>query len=452
MNFDKPKNPQEIDQIKKERVASDAELLENGAVLSVTDKQIESAKREMEEDLSKKDFEKKLENMTSEEREFYDQSMTYGNLLEENRVLLREGKIDQEQFSNIMKNIQDLGNSRNEALREKIGNKKVNEILDLSDDQLDAKNSKMMQSAESFEDLYKAMRRNYDMKFSDGTSKNPNYFVDVIEEVRKGQKEINWVTSAGELRKKVEYLLKNEEKETDRPERENGTIKKENKKEKFEEIFEEIIQNPKIRAVFVSETEDHSRLEKMHGFGSDEYKVDLKNKLESFLRRFSTKKDFDTKEKYGEDIDREIKRAEAEISSGRSVESNKNILKGLENRKEEERGKYGWEARFGESYNESLKEFSQLLYGRIEKYQKEKNQKTEKNISDAKSFDDLYKAVKISGGIQGSKEFFKPEALTDLIEKVRNGSKTIKAITSSFELQKKVEDLLKLEKIRKEIE
>lgn len=461
MDFENSKTPQEMAKIKKERAISDAELLKDGAeyeidsqgneILSATNKQVENARKEMEEDLGGKGIEKKLESMTSEEREFYDHSMNYGNLLEENRVLLREGKISQEQFSNIMKGIQDLGSSRNKALREKIGNKKVSEIIDLSGDQRDANITEMMQNAKSFDDLYKAMRRNYDIKFSDGTSKNPNYFVDVIERVKKGELNINHITRTGGLRNKVEELLKNGEQKANSSENENGTIKRENKKEKPEEIFEEIIKNPKMEAIFKRETENPGKRQRIYDSGTDEYKDDLKRTIQMFLLKFPTKESFEAKEKYGEDADKAMEKVKAEIDSGRNVKFNENILKGIEMRKIYEKGEHGWESSFGEAYEESLKEFSQLLYEGVEKYQKEKTKKTEQCIADAKSFEDLNNAIKASGGIQGSQEFFKPKVLADLIEKLRKGSKTINAITSSFGLRQKVDELLKLEKVREKI-
>ena len=87
-----------------------------------------------------------------------------------------------------------------------------------------------------------------------------------------------------------------------------------------------------------------------------------------------------------------------------------------------------------------------------EKYQKEKYKKIENDISNAKSFDDLYEVIKASGGMQSSQDFFKPKDLLDLIEQFQRGGKTINAITNSFGLRQKVIELTKLGEIRKNLQ
>jgi len=75
-----------------------------------------------------------------------------------------------------------------------------------------------------------------------------------------------------------------------------------------------------------------------------------------------------------------------------------------------------------------------------------------KNISEVKSFDDLIKTIEKGGGIEGSQEFYDAKKLKNVIDKVRKGELGITYITRTGGLRQKVEDLLALEKVRKNLE
>ena len=184
-----------------------------------------------------------------------------------------------------------------------------------------------------------------------------------------------------------------------------------NKELLIENISKEIINNEKMKAIFDKES--------FAGLQHQKIDEDLQSKMNRFLNKFATKKDFESSEKYGK--------------------------RTANNEKE-------WENQFGETYEESLKELSVLLYEDSEKYQKEKYKKIENDISNAKSFDDLYEVIKASGGMQSSQDFFKPKDLLDLIEQFQRGGKTINAITNSFGLRQKVIELTKLGEIRKNLQ
>lgn len=89
----------------------------------------------------------------------------------------------------------------------------------------------------------------------------------------------------------------------------------------------------------------------------------------------------------------------------------------------------------------------------LQKLNKEVDQEElKKSISEAKSFEDLIKTIERFGGIEGSQEFYDAKSLENIINKVRNKELGITFITKTGGLRQKVDDLLALEKIRKNLE
>lgn len=429
MSFEKQKTPQEMAQIKKERAISDSELLKGGAeyqidnegneILLATGEQIESAKREMEKDLDKKGIEKRLENMNGEERELFDSSVSYGNLLEESRVLLNEGRISNEEFGNLSKIAWDLNSSRRKELEEKLGTKKAVEIRNLSLEYRDVKNSEMMQNANSFDDLYKAMRRNYDIRFSDGTAKNPNYFVDVIEKVRSGELEINYITRTGGLRSKVEELLKNRKQES---------VEKE-KSSKIE--FPQDIKLVKSLQGKLAEYEERLQKQvKENPQKPPELFADTKYKI-AILQELLLKGEVD-----GEKLFKKITSESNEAFDFGAFDNAYAVI--------EDYAKTG-----GKNTNGGTGLKVENTSGVKSKEQSEADLK--EKISSVKNFDELYKLIENIKGIQGSSEFYSSSELKQRIEGFRRVSGKLGAetgynmITRLGGLRDKVRELVRKE-------
>lgn len=74
---------------------------------------------------------------------------------------------------------------------------------------------------------------------------------------------------------------------------------------------------------------------------------------------------------------------------------------------------------------------------------KKLDMEVEKEISEAKDFDELIRAVYKTDGIQGTADFFTPDKLKEIINNVREGKRDIKRITRSGGLRERVEGLLK---------
>jgi hypothetical protein len=63
-------------------------------------------------------------------------------------------------------------------------------------------------------------------------------------------------------------------------------------------------------------------------------------------------------------------------------------------------------------------------------------------FSQARNFRELYSLIDYRGGVQGSQEFYEPQVLKGLIEKVKNGQMSIKHITRTDGLRDQVEELI----------
>lgn len=73
-------------------------------------------------------------------------------------------------------------------------------------------------------------------------------------------------------------------------------------------------------------------------------------------------------------------------------------------------------------------------------------------IHEAKSFDELLKAVEATGGLQGSGKFYEVAELQQIINQVRSGESPIDNVTRAGGLRQRVTDLLQLEELHKNIE
>lgn len=414
--MEKPKtlSLEEMAKIEKERALSDAELLKSGAeykfddqgrkMFKPTDEQLEEARKGMEKDKSKERMEspkiefpediavvRALQNKLTEYKERLEKQ------IKDNPYKAPEVFADTKYKITILEELLTKGEVDGEKLFKKITN-----------------TSKEVFNFDAYHEAYK-----------------------VIEDYAKtGGKEIAGGTG-------LKFEKKQQKQEREKPE---------NEKDKPEKIFQEIIKNPKMKSVLKKGWEVLVGSDKrMYVPGTVEYERDLKYKSRRFLELFPTKEDF---EKRVKEKRQQEKGDEEKIKTGYEhnpkSEYYRSIIEGWKVRDAYEK-KHGWEATFGETYDESLKEFSQLLYEGFEKYQREKIRKTEKGISGAKNFEDLDKVIKMSGGIQGSRDFFTPDKLKDFINDVRSGKKETDWITSSLGLRQKVEELLKLEAVRNRI-
>lgn len=131
MDFENSKTPQEMAQIKKERAISDTELLKGGAEyeidsqgnegLSLTNAQVEGAKKEMDEDLNKKNIESKIENLTSDEKAYFDIKTELFKSLDNIEKLAKNGKIDKETESQMRQTIFDMQSKSASPMFENLG-------------------------------------------------------------------------------------------------------------------------------------------------------------------------------------------------------------------------------------------------------------------------------------------------------------------------------------------
>jgi hypothetical protein len=76
----------------------------------------------------------------------------------------------------------------------------------------------------------------------------------------------------------------------------------------------------------------------------------------------------------------------------------------------------------------------------------EAKQTAKPKFEDAKTFSELYDAIEESGGLQGSKKFYDPSELKEIIEEVQRGERGILYVTSAGGLRDAVERLINLEK------
>lgn len=70
-------------------------------------------------------------------------------------------------------------------------------------------------------------------------------------------------------------------------------------------------------------------------------------------------------------------------------------------------------------------------------------------ISGAQTFGELYQAIEQAGGLQGSQQFYQPSELRSIIERVQKGELDTSYITRTGGLRSRVEDIIKLEELRK---
>lgn len=82
---------------------------------------------------------------------------------------------------------------------------------------------------------------------------------------------------------------------------------------------------------------------------------------------------------------------------------------------------------------------------------KQLDKETQKGISESNDFEELYKTIYRSGGLQSTKDFFTPDKLKSIIDRARKGEIDTNHITRTGGLRERVEDLLKTEKIQEEI-
>lgn len=72
-------------------------------------------------------------------------------------------------------------------------------------------------------------------------------------------------------------------------------------------------------------------------------------------------------------------------------------------------------------------------------------------ISSAQNFTELYEALRQKGGLQGTQQFYKPEELIDIIERVRKGILDISYVTQTEGLRNRVDDIIKIEELQRKL-
>ncbi len=78
--------------------------------------------------------------------------------------------------------------------------------------------------------------------------------------------------------------------------------------------------------------------------------------------------------------------------------------------------------------------------------QEQTQEQIERGIESAESFDALFGTIDMSGGLQGTHSFYKPEELKSIITKVRNGKLDLTYITKTNGLRMKVKELINQER------
>ena len=83
----------------------------------------------------------------------------------------------------------------------------------------------------------------------------------------------------------------------------------------------------------------------------------------------------------------------------------------------------------------------------MEKFNPESENKLEQelNFDGAISWEELYDALDLAGGVQGSRDFYSAEELKSTIEAVRSGTLAPDSITRTGGLREKVKELIKKE-------
>jgi hypothetical protein len=74
------------------------------------------------------------------------------------------------------------------------------------------------------------------------------------------------------------------------------------------------------------------------------------------------------------------------------------------------------------------------------------------SISEAKDFMELFRAIESTGGLQESEKFYEVAELKQVVNRVRTGELPLDVLTRTGGLRGRVEDLLKIEELRKKIE
>lgn len=72
-------------------------------------------------------------------------------------------------------------------------------------------------------------------------------------------------------------------------------------------------------------------------------------------------------------------------------------------------------------------------------------EKEKPDFSKVSTWEELYDAIDMRGGVEGSKQFFSAEELKALIDEVRKGFSPLSVITREGNLRSKVQELLKHE-------
>ena len=181
--------------------------------------------------------------------------------------------------------------------------------------------------------------------------------------------------------------------------------------------------------------------------------------LNDFLKKYPTEKDFDSRfglkldkhtEKFNKAVNEQVKELYKDASWFKKIMikldlfSMKPIYEKISKENQlEKQLKSKWQEKYGEDIEDSHVEFTRLLYGNFDRYSLTRDQKLTNKIKEARNFDELYKIIGSSSGIQGEKDFLSVKDLKDMINKVRFEKLGINYVTSSMGLREKVQELTK---------
>ena len=232
---------------------------------------------------------------------------------------------------------------------------------------------------------------------------------------------------------------------------------KSEQEKRMEEISGEFDKNERLREYFAEKL----KLDNINLINNNDRNV-YASALNDFLKKYPTEKDFDSRfglklDKHAEQFNKAVNEQVKELYKNApwfkkimiklDLFSMKPIYEKISKENQPEKQlKIKWQEKYGEDIEESHIEFTRLLYGNFDRYSLVRDQKLTNKIKQAKNFDELYKIIGSSGGIQGEKYFFSVKDLKGVINKVRFGKLGINYVTSSMGLREKVQKLTKEKK------
>lgn len=218
MSFETPKvsSPEEKAQAQKERTLNDAKLLKNGAEykieddgnlrLEVTNDQIEDARKEMNIDLE-------IKNFSEDERKYFEGQSKVFSMIMNTVYLENKGKLDPEKSKELREKTSMLNKNGLAKFSGKIddeGFRKVNQIIW---NQYDQKIKAELSEVRNFEELVDVVDKKAAFKGSQEYFYNDR-LKDILNRVRDGKLELNYITNSLGLRDAVKRIMSTEKEKS----------------------------------------------------------------------------------------------------------------------------------------------------------------------------------------------------------------------------------------------